>query len=105
MNDTGQEKNKTHGRYEREKQLVVQMRKKGFPSFLKLEDQKPNMLPVTPPRILHMPILGFRYNNANSATLKYFKTEKTGVVIRDIVPGGEFDRSPDERHYLVFGVV
>lgn len=70
---------------------VVQMRKKGFPSFLKLEDQKPNMLPVTPPRILHMPILGFRYNN-NSATLKYFKTEKTGVVIRDIVPGGEFDR-------------
>lgn len=71
---------------------VVQMRKKGFPSYLQLEDQKPNMLPVTPPRILHMPILGFRYNNSNDAALKYFKTEKTGVVIRDIVPGGEFDR-------------
>ncbi len=46
---------------------VVSMRKKGFPSFLKLEDEKPNMLPVTPPRILHMPILGFRYNNSDAA--------------------------------------
>ena len=71
---------------------VVSMRKKGFPSFLKLEDEKPNMLPVTPPRILHMPILGFRYNNSDAAALKYFKTDNPGVVIRDIVPGGEFDR-------------
>lgn len=77
---------------------VVNMRKVGFKNFCgdtkaTNATAKEMKLPLcqTPPRLLHMPRLGFRTCNSNAASLKHYGV-KSGVIIRDVVPNGVFDR-------------
>jgi len=67
------------------------MRKTGFQTFCKPGNVKiqAKHLRETPPRILHMPRLGYRTCNANSAALKHYGAE-SGIIIRDVVPNGTF---------------
>ncbi len=76
---------------------IVNMRKAGFQSFcsgtesVKTEAVVGLPLSETPPRLLHMPRLGFRTCNSNAAALKHYGVS-SGVIIRDVVPNGVFDR-------------
>jgi hypothetical protein len=76
---------------------IVNMRKTGFQSFcngtesVKTEAVVGLPLSETPPRLLHMPRLGFRTCNSNAAALKHYGVS-SGVIIRDVVPSGVFDR-------------
>lgn len=84
---------------------VIKMRKDGFqkfcePSEITIKVTEAPLLSQTPPRLLHMPRLGFRTNNANAAALKYYKQE-SGVIIRDIVPEGVFDKVGIQKYDLI----
>lgn len=73
---------------------VIKMRKEGFPQFLgdcKEAETNPMLLPNTPARRLHMPRLGFRFNNANPAALKHYNSE-SGIIIRDVVDKSVFSK-------------
>jgi S1-C subfamily serine protease len=76
---------------------IVNMRKAGFKNFCgenEVENTEAVLgLPLseTPPRLLHMPRLGFRTCNSNAAALKHYGVP-SGVIIRDVVPNGVFDR-------------
>tara|TARA_Y100000389_G_scaffold165434_1_gene169632 strand:- start:12713 stop:14476 length:1764 start_codon:yes stop_codon:yes gene_type:complete len=72
---------------------VVKMRKEGFPQFLSCEEgvKNPMLLPNTPARRLHMPRLGFRFNNANPAALTHYNSE-SGIIIRDVVEKSAFSK-------------
>ena len=78
-------------------QEIVNMRKAGFKIFCgekEVENTEAVLgLPLseTPPRLLHMPRLGFRTCNSNAAALKHYGVP-SGVIIRDVVPNGVFDR-------------
>jgi len=86
---------------------IVKMRKEGFQSFCKKETQPTapvsvdkDLLKQTPPRLLHMPRLGFRTNNANEAALEHYKQEH-GVIIRDVVKGSIFEKHGVKKYDLV----
>ena len=85
---------------------IVSMRKAGFRSFCDTEEKADPLasasLPLseTPPRLLHMPRLGFRICNANDAALKHYDVE-SGVVVRDVVPNGVFDRLGIEKYDML----
>jgi len=70
---------------------VLSMRKQGFKSFCDtaVPAAPGPLLKATPPRLLHLPRLGFRTNNSNAAALKFFDAEH-GVIVRDVVEHGTF---------------
>jgi len=79
---------------------VAEMRKAGFQTFCK-ETKLPEVtLKQTPPRLLHMPRLGFRTNNANPAALKHYGVE-SGVIVRDVVPKSVFDRIGVQKYDMI----
>jgi hypothetical protein len=85
---------------------IVAMRKTGFQSFCS-GTEPVNTEPVlglplaeTPPRLLHMPRLGFRTCNSNAAALKHYGVP-SGVIIRDVVPNGVFDRLGVKKYDVV----
>ncbi len=72
---------------------ISNMRKAGFTNFCgNSVEEVSAVIPLseTPPRLLHMPRLGFRICNANDAALKHYGA--SGVIIRDVVPSGVFDK-------------
>ncbi len=84
---------------------VVKMRKAGFKTFCKdasvqVEISEAPLLKQTPPRLLHMPRLGFRTNNANAAALEHYG-QPHGVIVRDVVEGSVFDKYGIQRYDLV----
>lgn len=84
---------------------IVKMRKDGFQTFcnptnITFEINETPPLSKTPARLLHMPRLGFRTNNANNATLKHYGQE-SGVIIRDVVPQGVFDKIGIKKYDLI----
>ena len=88
-----------------EPEEVVKMRKAGFKSYCKesniqVELSADPLLKQTPPRLLHMPRLGFRTNNANAAALKHYN-QKHGVIIRDVVEGSVFDKYGIKRYDMI----
>ena len=76
-------------------QEIINMRKAGFRSFCEdVEEQEvaPGVpMEKMPPRLLHMPRLGFRTCNANPAALKHYGVE-SGIIVRDVVKGSKFDK-------------
>jgi hypothetical protein len=53
------------------------------------------IISMTPPRVLHMPRLGFKYSNSTDATFKYYKCEGNvngGVIVHTVDPKGLFGR-------------
>lgn len=81
---------------------IHNMRKVGFKTFCKPGKIKikPQHLRETPPRILHMPRLGYRTCNANEAALKHYDA-LSGVIIRDVVPNGTFHLSKVQKYDLL----
>lgn len=84
---------------------VVKMRKAGFKTFCKdagvqVEISEAPLLKQTPPRLLHMPRLGFRTNNANAAALEHYG-QPHGVIVRDVVEGSVFDKYGIQRYDLI----
>lgn len=78
------------------------MRKTGFQSFCKASDIKitAKHLRETPPRLLHMPRLGYRTCNANESALKHYGAE-SGIIIRDVVENGTFASSKVKKYDLL----
>ena len=78
------------------------MRKAGFQTFCEPSDItiKAKHLKETPPRILHMPRLGYRTCNANESALKFYGAEN-GVIIRDVVPNGTFESNKVKKYDLL----
>lgn len=79
---------------------VSKMRKAGFQSYCKEIPLPKVTLKQTPPRLLHMPRLGFRTNNANEAALNYYGAE-SGVIVRDVVPMSVFDRAGIQKYDMI----
>ena len=84
-------------------QEIVNMRKAGFQSFCdeKEEEIAPGVpQSALPPRLLHMPRLGFRTCNANKAALKHYGAEH-GVIIRDVVEKSMFHKLGIQKFDLI----
>ena len=85
-------------------QAIVNMRKAGFQSFCQNEKEEeiaPGIPPsALPPRLLHMPRLGFRTCNANKAALKHFGAEH-GVIVRDVVEKSMFHKLGIQKFDLI----
>ena len=84
-------------------QEIVNMRKAGFQSFC--AESKEEIAPgvpesALPPRLLHMPRLGFRTCNANKAALKHYGAE-SGVIIRDVVEKSMFHKLGIQKFDLI----
>lgn len=89
-----------------EPEEVIKMRKEGFAKFLSCEEGKVEaaLLPDTPARRLHMPRLGFRFNNANQAALKYYNAD-SGIIVRDVVDKSAFHKMNVQRYDLLTHLV
>lgn len=84
-------------------QEIVNMRKAGFQSFCdeKEEEIAPGVpQSALPPRLLHMPRLGFRTCNANKAALAHYGAE-SGVIIRDVVEKSMFHKLGIQKFDLI----
>jgi S1-C subfamily serine protease len=84
-------------------QEIVNMRKAGFQSFC--EESKEQIAPGVPesslpPRLLHMPRLGFRTSNANEAAMKHYGAEH-GVIVRDVVEKSMFHKLGIQKFDLI----
>jgi S1-C subfamily serine protease len=84
-------------------QEIVNMRKAGFQSFC--AESKEEIAPgvpesALPPRLLHMPRLGFRTCNANPAALKHYGAE-SGVIVRDVVEKSMFHKLGIQKFDLI----
>lgn len=79
---------------------VTNMRKAGFQNYRKEVSLPAVTLKQTPPRLLHMPRLGFRTNNANAAATKYYGVE-SGVIVRDVVPNSVFHRAGIQKYDMI----
>lgn len=86
-------------------QSIHNMRKIGFKTFCKEGKVKivAKHIKNVPPRILHMPRLGYRTCNANTSALKHYGAD-SGVVIRDVVNNGVFAECKVQRMDLLTSI-
>lgn len=90
---------------------IREMRKQGWSSYAcedcsmgSCKQNRDEIMKQTPPRVVHMPKLGFRYAHGTDAMLKYYQCAssiKSGVIVSKVFKNSLFDRSGVKENDLI----